>query len=207
MEIQRIDGYEDPRFSQDVLAQHGAFVCDGECFGFEIIGKNHAIIHSKSIEVPDILIDEFRFYAEHIDCFYNDKGQLIKQFNPVELFAIDLRQIHPSQFFVDEDKVRAVSSFIHSTHELILPLTLISGKYVSLDGHSRMVAAIQKGISHAMGYLTPPGDYIEAFVQEAKARMVFSPYDLKALSHADYQVQWDKFCDDFFSRVNEKESG
>jgi hypothetical protein len=207
VEIQRIDGYEDPRFSQDVLAQHGAFVCDGECFGFEIIGKNHAIIHSKSIEVPDILIDEFRFYAEHIDCFYNDKGQLIKQFNPVELFAIDLRQIQPSQFFVDEDKVRAVSSFIHSTHELILPLTLISGKYVSLDGHSRMVAAIQKGISHAMGYLTPPGDYIETFVQEAKARMVFSPYDLKALSHADYQVQWDKFCDDFFSRADEKESG
>ena len=29
MEIQRIDSYTDPRFPQEVLYQHGAFLVDG----------------------------------------------------------------------------------------------------------------------------------------------------------------------------------
>jgi len=44
------------------------------------------------------------------------------------------------------------------------------------------------------------GDYIKAFAMEARRRGVFGVKDMKKLSHAQYDVQWNQFCNDFFGR-------
>lgn len=54
------------------------------------------------------------------------------------------------------------------------------------------------GYSYVRAYYTVPGDYIEEFVEEARNRKVYSPFDLKLLSHEEYNIKWNKFCDDFF---------
>lgn len=53
MEIRRINNYSDSRFSEKVLKQHGAFEAD--------------------------VIEEFRYYAEHITKFYNESGQTVAE--------------------------------------------------------------------------------------------------------------------------------
>ena len=79
VKIQRINAYDDVRFSERVLKQHGAFVINDELLcEVEIIGTCEAIVHGAVEEFYNEIIDEFRFYAEHICRFYNEKNELIK---------------------------------------------------------------------------------------------------------------------------------
>lgn len=198
--IQRINSYEDDRFDKTILNQHGAFIVDEKykC-SFKIINKDSAIVlFDKEVDIFQ-LIDEFRFYSEHIINFYEENMELIKAFTPNNIFHITIKDIQPSQFFVDIDKVKAIESFIKSEEDIIIPLTRINDSFVSLDGHTRLYYAVSKGYSKVKGYLTESGDYLEGFVEEARKRKIYSPYDLKLISHEEYKVKWDKFCDDFFS--------
>jgi hypothetical protein len=198
-EIERINSYDDARFDKDILRQHGAFIVDGKykC-SFRIINQDSAIVYfDKGINV-DKLIDEFRFYSEHIVNFYYENMELIKSFPPKETFYINIKDIQPSQFFVDMDKVKAVESFIKSEEDICIPLAKIDDCFVSQDGHTRLYYAVKKGYSRVRGYIIEAGDYIEEFAEEARKRKVYSPYDLKLLCHEEYKVKWNKFCEDFF---------
>lgn len=42
MDIQRVNGYDDPRFRREVLAQHGAFLADGQPWEVLIVGRDAA---------------------------------------------------------------------------------------------------------------------------------------------------------------------
>ncbi|MEG0309215.1 MAG: hypothetical protein RR636_14830 [Clostridium sp.] len=197
--IQRINSYDDKRFDTDILNQHGAFIVEGKykC-AFNIISENSAIVtFDKEIDVAEI-IDEFRFYSEHIIKFYNIAGELIKSFPSVDIFEINIRDIQPSQFFVDIDKVKAIEDFIKSEEDIFIPLTKIGDSFISLDGHTRLYYAVSKGYSKVNGYLTESGDYIEGFIEEARRRKIYSPFDLELISHEEYEIKWHKFCEDFF---------
>lgn len=200
--IQRIDNYEDDRFDKDILRQHGAFIIDGKykC-SFRIINKDSAIVFfDKEINLNK-LIDEFRFYSEHIINFYDNNMNLIKSFPTKEIFYINIKDIQPSQFYVDMDKVKAIESFIESKEDICIPLTKIKDYFVSSDGHTRLYYATTKGYSKIRAFFTEPGDYLEGFVEEARKRNVYSPYDLKLITHEEYKIKWHKFCDDFFSEM------
>lgn len=198
--IQRINAYDDSRFSEKILKQHGAFVIDDAVLcEIEIIGNCEAIVHGDVQEYYDAIIDEFRFYAEHICKFYNEKNELIKEFEPVELFQIRIADIQPSQFYVDEDKIAAVKSFITCPKDIVIPLMKSEEKYISLDGHTRLAAAIDLGYEEVMGFCAESNDYIFEFANEAVKRGVHTPYDLKKVPHAEYEVVWNRFCDEFFA--------
>ena len=61
MEIKRINTYEDNRFSQTVLHQHGCFLVDGKPYEVEIISDYEAIISGVDQAVYAEIIEEFRF--------------------------------------------------------------------------------------------------------------------------------------------------
>ena len=199
MKIQRIDSYTDSRFSERVLQQHGAFLAEEQPFSVEIISDREAVISGEPADFYPQVIEEFRFFAEHIACFYNERKQIVAQFPPVPLFEVELKDIQPSQFYVDEEKARAVSSFIHSGEDVIVPLMQYGERYLSLDGHSRLFAARRKGITRVKGFFSEAGDYILDFAKLAQERGIFTPADLQPLSHEDYCIKWHKFCDDFFA--------
>ena len=199
VKIQRINTYDDSRFSEKILKQHGAFVINDMILcEVEIVGESEAVIHGDVEEFYDMLIDEFRFYTEHICRFYNEKKEVIKEFQPKKLLAVALRDIQPSQFFVDEEKIEAVKSFIREPKEIIIPLIKDDGRYISLDGHTRLATAVEFGFEEVQGFCTEAGEYIFAFANEAKKRGICTPYDLKKVSHAEYDVLWNQFCDAFF---------
>ena len=51
MEITRVDSYDDKRFSQVVLNQHGAYIIEDEPYEIEIITKDSAVIRGKNKSV------------------------------------------------------------------------------------------------------------------------------------------------------------
>ena len=130
MNIERIDSYEDRRFSQNVLNQHGCFLVNDVPYEIEIISDSKAVIRGGSLptascnddlvavdctkDIQEILelIEEFRFYTPHICRFYTTNGKLIKEYSPCPIQTIELSRIQPSQFYVDQDKIKAISTFI-----------------------------------------------------------------------------------------------
>ena len=198
--IERIDGYDDERFTEKVLNQHGAFLIDGEVPGsVEITGSDTATVYCDNPDYYDLIIDEFSFYAEHICKFYDNCGKLIKEFPHLEIFNVSLNDIQPSQFYVDQDKISAVKSFIKSSDAVVIPLKRFGDRYISLDGHTRLALAVQNGYKEVKGFISSSDFDTTGFVNEAQKRKIFSPYDLKILPHAEYEVLWNKFCDEFLS--------
>ncbi len=207
MELKRIDSYEDARFSKTALFQHGAFVLDGEPYEVEITGENTATVRGRDASRYPAVIEEFRFFAEHITVFYDETNVLIASFPPVLLFSVALERIRPSQFYADEEKLSAVQTFVFSPEDIVIPLLpREDGTYISLDGHTRLALAAARGFSHVKGFLTQAGDYIHEFVLEAEKRGVLTPYDIKIIAHEEYEIKWNRFCDDFWNdRKNENE--
>jgi len=196
MEIKRIDGYSDARFPQQALWQHGAFEADGEAVWFEIVSEYEAVVHGKCCAQ---LIDEFRFFAEHITVFYDETGKTVARFPRVETFAVEIAGIQPSQFYVDEEKLDALRHFVRTGKDVVVPLAKMDGRYVSLDGHTRLYAALEMGMETVRGFLTQAEDALFDFAREAMRRGVKSPGDMEKLSHGEYCEKWHKYCDDFFT--------
>lgn len=198
VDITRINSYDDDRFSATVLMQHGAFLVAGKSpYEVEIIGANEAVVRGERPELYEQIIEEFRFYAEHITQFYDEKGALIQKFPDVHKFQINLEDIQPSQFYVDRDKKRAVASFTETEKDVIIPLLPYGERYISLDGHTRMSVAIDRGLKQICGFLVEEAEYIYPFVEEAVKRNILTPYDMEELPHDEYEIKWNKFCEEF----------
>lgn len=197
-EIKRIDSYDDNRFSEKVLYQHGGFLVNGVPCSIEITNKDTAVVYCNTEESLEEVIEQFRFYAEHICKFYDGSGKLIKEFPPQKIFEVSLNDIQPSQFYVDEDKLIAVNTFIKHSADIIIPLYRFGEKYISLDGHARLALAVQRGYKNVKGFIAQCDFQVLDFVKEAQKRGVYSPHDLKIITHSQYKILWDEFCDNFF---------
>lgn len=199
MEIKRINTYEDDRFSKIVLLQHGCFLADEAPYEVQIISDFEAVIRGENAAVYPQIMEEFRFYTPHITKFYSADGELIKEYPDANLLTISLDQIQPSQFYVDEEKLAAVSTFIQNPHDIIIQVMPFEGRYISLDGHTRLYYAVMKGWDTVRAVVDVSNDYIYGFVEEAKRRNIHTPKDMELVSHSEYEEKWNRFCDDYFA--------
>lgn len=200
MEIQRINSYEDHRFSRKVLQQHGCFLVDENPYEVEIISDFEAVIRGQNRAVYREVIEGFRFYTPHITKFYDSRGWVVKEYPRTQLLTLTLDQIQPSQFYVDEDKIRAISSFIHTSDDIIIQVMPFEGRYISLDGHTRLYYAVMKGWEHIRAVIESSDDWVYGFVEEAKRRNIHSPKDMRFVNHSEYEEKWNRFCDEFFAK-------
>lgn len=199
MEIKRINTYEDDRFSRKALLQHGCFLADEAPYEVQIISDFEAVIRGENAAVYPQIMEEFRFYTPHITKFYSADGELIKEYPDANLLTISLDQIQPSQFYVDEEKLAAVSTFIQNPHDIIIQVMPFEGRYISLDGHTRLYYAVMKGWDTVRTVVDVSNDYIYGFVEEAKRRNIHTPKDMELVSHSEYEEKWNRFCDDYFA--------
>jgi len=199
MDIRRINSYTDVRFSQKVLNQHGCFLVNGEPYEIEIISDYEAIVRGNDSTVYPAIIEEFLFFTPHITMFYNEKHEIVKQYKKAELLTLSLGEIQPSQFYVDKDKIAAVSTFLDKEEDIIIQVSKYQDRYISLDGHTRLYYAVLKGFETVRAVLAETDEYIMDFVEEAKKRGIYMPKDLVLLSHEEYEEKWNKYCDEYFS--------
>lgn len=205
-DIQRINTYEDNRFSLNVLRQHGAFLVDGQPYEVEITGPQTAVVRGANRALYPAVIELFRFYAGHICRFLDEAGNQVREYPAVKLFQVKLENIQPSQFYVDEDKLAAVRSFIHGSEDIVIPVIPEGSRYISADGHTRLRLAVEAGYQQVYAFLDEDLEYLHGFVEEARKRGVYAPHEMKKLSHEEYEIKWDQFCDDYFARRAEDDS-
>lgn len=203
MNITRINSYDDERFSQKALLQHGCFLLENAPCEVEIISDSEAILRGADEKTSLEVIEEFRFYAPHITRFFDGQGSLLKEYPAVQLLTIPLEQIQPSQFYVDEEKITAIESFIHKPDDIIIQVLPHEGRYLSLDGHTRLYYAVMKGWNSVRAVVDTAGDYIYGFVEEAQKRNIHAPKDMELLSHREYEEKWNRFCDAYFAEREE----
>ena len=204
MEITRINTYEDNRFSTKALLQHGCFLVDGEPYEVEIISEYEAIISGADQAVYTEIIEEFRFYTPHITRFYDRGGQPVKEYPAAQLLTLRLDQIQPSQFFVDADKIAAISSIIHKPEDIIIQVLPNEDRYISLDGHTRLYYAVMKGWECIRAVVESSDEWVYKFVTEAQKRGIYTPKEMTLVSHDEYEEKWNRFCDDFFTEAAEE---
>lgn len=199
MTITRIDTYQDNRFSQKVLCQHGCFLVDEAPYEVEIISDSEAVIRGADPAVYAAIIDDFRFYTPHITRFYDGNRRIVREFPAKRVFTLRLEQIQPSQFYVDKDKIAAISSFIHRPDDIIIQVLPCKERYISLDGHTRLYYAVLKGWESVRAVAETSDEWVYGFAEEAVKRGIHSPKDLILVSHQEYDEKWNRFCDDFLS--------
>ena len=166
----------------------------------KIISQAEALIKGEGAYLDEV-IEEFRFNAEHITNFYDESGKLIKKFKDVEVFKLDLDKIQPIQFFIDSDKLEAVKSFVNREEDVIIPVTICEDTYASLDGHTRLYLAYSLGFKYVYAYLSETFCGFDYFFDEARKRNIFTAKYLTLLTHDDYTVKWDKFCDEYYMSI------
>lgn len=199
MDIQRINTYDDNRFSHTALQQHGCFFVDGAPYEVEIISDYEALVCGENQAVYTELINEFRFYAPHITRFYEKGGRMIKEYPRVQRLTLRLEQIQPSQFLVDVDKIAAISAFIQKPQDIIIQVLPHENRFISLDGHTRLYYAVMNGWECIRAVVEASDNWVYKFVTEAQKRGVYTPKDMALVSHAEYEEQWLRFCDDLFA--------
>lgn len=205
MNIERINTYQDTRFSQTALNQHGCFLADGEPYEIEILSSREAVIRGREEGVYPEIIEEFRFFTPHITMFYSENHTIIQEFPPAEFLTVSLKDIQPSQFYVDKDKIAAIESFIRSGMDIVIQVCKKEDRFISLDGHTRLYYAVQMGWTEVRAVEASSGAYINEFVEEAIRRNIRSPYDLQLISHKEYEEKWNKFCDNYFAQTEKTE--
>lgn len=199
MKIERINALHDERFREIVLKQHGAFLADGKPCEVEIIDQRSAKIFCEDAQRIDELIRLFRYFAEHITIFYDRDGKLLREFPPVSLFEIEIAEIQPSQFYVSADKMLAVKSFVRTGRDVIVPLNLSDGRYIAMDGHTRLRCALELGEKKALGFIAEPNEELLWFVDQARQRGIFGVKDMQMVSAEEYTEKWERFCDAHFA--------
>lgn len=204
MRIQRVNTYRDSRFTQTVLNQHGCFLIEGVPCEIEIISEYEAVIKGAETSAYPAVIDEFRFYTPHITRFYDEHHGVVREFPRPQLLKIKLEKIQPSQFYVDEAKIAAVSGFITKAEEIIIQVLPDGDRYISLDGHTRLYYAAARGWDSVRAVVEPSDAEVYGFVEEAKRRNIRTPNDLILVSHDEYEEKWNRFCDGFFAKSKGK---
>ena len=199
MDIQRIDSYRDVRFSQLVLNQHGAYLVDGVPCEVEITGPDRALLRGNRRDAYPELIDTFRFHAPHIVRFFDEAGELVASFPEPERIRIPLDVIQPSQFFVDRTKLEAVETFLTGAEDVVIQVLPWEGRYIALDGHTRLYWAVRQGIESVYAVRSETDDWVWLFVREARTRGISTPRDMQLLEHEEYEIRWDRYCDAVFA--------
>lgn len=119
------------------------------------------------------------------------------------LDELTLHDLQPSQFYVSEDKYNAVLRWFDpndlSGFEPI-PLKVLDGVVVMLDGHTRAVAALNAGLVRVPLLWEPEECDWEMYrrcVRECRLRDVFTPADLvpRVIPAEEYWQKWDAWCD------------
>ncbi len=208
MEIQRINTYTDPRFPQEVLYQHGAFLVDGAPWAFRVISDHEAVVSAEDLSESALTeaAADFRFYAEHITTFYDEAGNCLLRLPPVERREVGIDSLQPSQFSVDREKCAAVGRFIRSAADVVIPVTnLEDGTLCVLDGHTRLYEAWRRGIRTAMVFDVPGWGALSDFVAEARKRGIYHIRDMALCSPEEQKENWHDWCDAYFAAKSKTE--
>lgn len=182
-------------------------------------------------EEPTVLkgfINEINYWNPHLKrIIYNEEQNLIEPRilinlgfqknsiwtlnipNYLEVFKVDIKDITPEQLTVDSVKFDRVNSWIEKPEDIIICCVKIGNKIVSIDGHSRLVAAYNKGFRYVYAYLEPDSSSIEFFktcMKWCEDAGVFTIEDLskRVVTPEEHEKIWVSKCQTYLKQQEAK---
>jgi len=127
----------------------------------------------------------------------------------ITVFKIDIDAITPEQLTIDEVKLDKVSSWIEKPEDIVVSCVKIGNRIVSIDGHSRLVAAYNKGFKYVYAYLEPDNDSIEFYktcMKWCEEEGIFTVKDLtkRVVSPKDHEELWGNRCQAYLKEQRDK---
>jgi len=203
MEIIRAGFNDIDIFNKDELDFGGCcFYSEDKAFRyfFEINGCE-ATIFTNTEQYIFQVIDEFLFYSSFITLVKNEHGHTLLEKKPSEPYLFNISKIQPSQFFINEKKLGGCKKWITKPADIFIPVVIKDDITISLDGHTRMRAALDLGYDSVYVYADEYDETIFHFVNEAINRKINTVSDMDIISDKEYEIKWNQFCNDLFNRL------
>jgi L-rhamnose mutarotase len=203
MEIMRAELSDTDIFRKEELDYGGCcFFSEDKAFRyyFEIKGRE-ATLFSNTTQYILQAIDEFLFYSGFITSIKDENGRTLITRTQKDSYLYKISKIQPSQFYINEKKLESCKKWITKSEDIFVPIVIKDGVSISLDGHTRMRAALDLGYDSVYVYLDEYDDTIFHFVNEAIQRQINNVYDMELVSDEDYELRWNKFCDELFESL------
>ncbi|OPJ60567.1 hypothetical protein [Clostridium oryzae] len=155
------------------------------------------------------IVCEKKKYIGIKEVFFNvgfKDGQMwtLKTQYKAEAFKILIKDIVPEQLTVEEDKYNKAMEWIDKPEDVVVCCVKIDDKIVSIDGHSRLVAASEKGFEYVYGFLEPGDTDIEFFkeclswCEEAGVKSI-ADLSKRIVSVEEHKRLWVDRCQSYFS--------
>lgn len=167
---------------------------------FKMKGQEATLYMNSKLYI-DEAIDEFLFYSGFIKVVRDSNGSILKKREVSSPYLMEILKIRPSQFYINEKKLKNCKLWIKEQKDIMIPISIIEDKAVSLDGHTRLMAAYDLGYDSVYVYHEECGKYIYDFVKEATEREILNILDMKIIGDEEYKLKWHNFCDEFFAKI------
>jgi len=175
-------------------------------YHFKINGQEATLYTDTKQYIPQA-IEEFLFYSSFVATVKDEGGHALATRNPCKPYLCEIANIQPSQFFINQTKLECCKMWISCPEDIFIPIAVRDGKNISLDGHTRMKAALDLGYTCVYVYPDEYDNIMFHFADEAIKRKVNSVADMEIISAEDYEIKWNKFCDDLFKRLEGEGGG
>ena len=177
------------------------FTEDKNCKYFFEIKGHEATLFTNTNQHINQAIEEFLFYSSFVTTIKDKDGDVLLTQPSKKLYLLEISKIQPSQFYINEKKLESCKKWIKCPDDILIPIVLRDNKIISLDGHTRLRAALDLGYTSILVYPDEYDDSIFHFVDEAIRRQIHSVSDMELVSAAEYKQKWNNFCDDLFNRL------
>jgi hypothetical protein len=165
---------------------------------FEINGRE-ATLFTNTDQYISETIEEFLFYSGFIVSIKDEHGHVLAERTQSRPYLLEILKIQPSQFYISEKKLESCKKWIKTYEEIFIPIVIKDDKVISLDGHTRLRAALDLEYTSVLVYPDEYDDYIFSFADEAIKRKIFKVSDMEIVSDEEYTLKWHKYCDEFFA--------
>lgn len=202
---------------QEIIQSNNFFIATDKEDTIVATGELHIINQQKAKLDIDIRIEEIDGYEVNIKfineiLYWNPFLETIKcekgefhNHNASDLKVIPIEGIQPSQLYISKEKLRNVSSWLDSEEKLIIPVVEIDMRYVSTDGHTRLVQAYMNGYKNVYIYIDKDvnPETSRVFVDWCKKENITKVSDLvdRILNKEEYQIKWVGKCQDYFKSL------
>ena len=176
MEIERVNVYADPRFRQEVLYQHGAYLADGEPWSFLIISDYEAVIEAPlpRIERREVKIEDLQPSQFSVDC---EKCAAVGQFiHTARDIVIPVLPLPDGRLCVLDGHTRLYEAWRR-------------GLRTAMVFESKSAEDMRKTLY--------------GFVKEARKRGIYHIHEMACYSPERQKREWHDWCDAYFARQNE----
>ena len=167
---------------------------------FQIDGQEATLFTNTNQYINEV-IEEFLFYSSFILSIKDKNGRVLTTRTQNQPYMLKISKIQPSQFYINENKLENCKKWIKKPEDIFIPIVIKDDRIISLDGHTRLKAALDLGYTSVFVYPDEYDDTIFYFSDEAIRRQIYSVEDMELVSDEEYKLKWNKYCDDLFDSL------